>query len=103
MIEPCIPLFIPFQIIFKVGSADIYQSILYEGAFISILSSNASKSLGSPKHMSTTNKLLTFDRRPSEPLGILPHMPISLGEKIICIDVMVVQVPMDFNLIIGCD
>ena len=37
------------------------------------------------------------------PLGILPQLPISLEEKIVCIDVMVVQGPLDFNLLLGCD
>ena len=36
-------------------------------------------------------------------LGILPRFPITLGGKIICIDVMVVQGPLDFNLLLGRD
>ena len=30
-------------------------------------------------------------------------MPITLGGKIVCIDVMVVQGPLYFKLILGCD
>ena len=37
------------------------------------------------------------------PLGILPQLPTTLEGKTICIDVMVVQGPLDFNLLLGCD
>ena len=51
--------------------------------------------------MSATSQLLTFDRRPSEPLGILPQFPISLGRKIVYIVVIVMEDPLDFNMILG--
>ena len=31
------------------------------------------------------------------------HLPITLGGKTVCIDVMVVQGPLDFNLLLGHD
>ena len=37
------------------------------------------------------------------PLGILPHFPITLGGKVVCVDVMVVQGPLYFNMLLGCD
>ena len=37
------------------------------------------------------------------PLGILLQFPITLEGKTICIDVMVVQGPLDFNLLLGHD
>ena len=37
------------------------------------------------------------------PLGILPQFPITLEEKTICIDVIVVQGPLDFNMLLGHD
>ena len=36
-------------------------------------------------------------------LGILPHFPITLEGKTICIDVITVQGPLDFNLLLGRD
>ena len=53
--------------------------------------------------MPTTNHILYFSRRPTASLGILPHLPITLGGKTVCIDVMVVQGPLDFNLLLGHD
>ena len=46
---------------------------------------------------------MAFNRRPTGPLGILPQLPITLGGKTICINVMVVQGPLDFNLLLGHD
>ena len=53
--------------------------------------------------MLATDQILDFNHRPTAPLGILPYLPITLGGKIVCIDVMVVQVPLDFNLLLGRD
>jgi hypothetical protein len=74
-----------------------------EGASTSILSSSAWKALGSPELVSASHELLYFDRHPSEYLGILPHFPILLGGKIVLVDVIVVQGPLDFNMILGHD
>ena len=53
--------------------------------------------------MPATDQILDFNRRPTAPLGTLPYFPITLGGKIVCIDVMVVQGPLDFNLLLGRD
>ena len=53
--------------------------------------------------MTATDQILAFNRRPTAPLGTLPYFPITLGGKIVCIDVMVVQGPLDFNLLVGRD
>jgi hypothetical protein len=47
--------------------------------------------------------MLDFDRCPSEYLGILPQFPISLGGKIFLVDVVMVQGPLYFNMLLGCD
>ena len=44
-----------------------------------------------------------FDKGTSQPLGILPKLPITLGGKIFYIDVMVLQGPFKFNLLLGRD
>ena len=46
--------------------------------------------LGSPNRVLASNQLLAFNKNTSEPLGVLPQMPIELGGKTIPIDVMVV-------------
>jgi hypothetical protein len=53
--------------------------------------------------MSASHELLAFDRHPSEYLGVLPQLPISLGGKIVNVDVIVVQDSLDFNMLLGHD
>lgn len=53
--------------------------------------------------MPDTNNILDLNRTISEPLGILPNIPITLEGKTICIDLMVVQGPLDFNFLIWRD
>jgi hypothetical protein len=85
----------------QVCDINICHSIIDEGAFVILLSSNAWQALGSPQLVPGTQNLLDFNRRASEPLGILPRLPVTLGGKIVYIDVMVVQGPLDFNFLLG--
>jgi hypothetical protein len=57
----------------------------------------------SPELVVALHKLLDFDRCPSEYLGILPQFPISLAGKIFLVDVIVVQGPLYFNMLLRCD
>jgi hypothetical protein len=57
--------------------------------------------LGYPQLVPITHTLFAFNRRTSRPLGILPHFPVTLGGKTFFIDVMVVQDPLDFDLLLG--
>jgi hypothetical protein len=77
--------------------------LIDEGVSISILSSIAWYALGCPQLASVTQNLLAFNRRTSQPLGTLPHFPITLGGKTVFIDVMVVRDLMDFALLLGRD
>ena len=61
----------------------ILHTIVDGGAYVSILSSIAWKDLGSPQLVPATDQILDFNRRPTAPLGILPHLPITLGGKIV--------------------
>ena len=94
---------VPFQIVVNVTARRILCTIVDEGASFSILSSIAWQALGSPQLMLATNQILAFNRIPTAPLGTLPYFPITLGGKTVCIDVMVVQGPLDFNILLGCD
>jgi hypothetical protein len=103
LIEPHLPYVTPFQIRVEVNSTNIYRCILDEGAFASILSSLVWKVLGSPKLVCSSHELLDFDKLPSEYFGILPQLPISLGGKIVLVDAIVVQGPLDFNMLLRHD
>ena len=94
---------VPFQIAVKVTSKSILRTIIDEGASVRIISFTAWKAMGSPLLVPATNWILDFNRRAAVPLGILPQLPITLEGKTVCIDVMVVQGPLDFNLLLGRD
>jgi len=49
------------------------------------------------------HEMMDFDRRTSEYLGILPQLPILLGDKIVLVNVIVVQSPLYFNMPLGHD
>ena len=66
----------------------ILHTIVDEGDFVSILSSIAWQDLGSPHLVPATDQILDFNFRPTSPLGIFPYLPITLGGKTICIDVI---------------
>jgi hypothetical protein len=59
--------------------------------------------LGCPYLVLVTQNLLAFNRRTSHPLGSLPQFPVTLGGKNVFIDVMVVQYPLEFNLLLRRD
>jgi hypothetical protein len=99
----CLPSYIPFQITVQVRGRDVTKTLIDEGSSVSILSSISWQELGCPPLASVTQNLLAFNRRTSQPLGTLPQFPITLGGKTIFIDVMVVQDPLDFSLLLGRD
>jgi hypothetical protein len=100
---PRLPSHIPFQITVQVCGRDIPQTLIDEGSFVSILSSFAWQALGCPPLAPVTQNLLSFNRRTSQHLWTLPQFPVTLGGKNVFIDVMVVQDPLDFSLLLGRD
>jgi hypothetical protein len=100
---PHFPSHIPFNITVQVCGRDVPHTLIDKGAYISILSSIAWKCMGCPQLVPVTHNLLGFNRRTSQPLGTLPQFPITLGGKTIFIDIMVVQDPLDLNLLLGQD
>ena len=103
LVDPCLPSTTPFQINFQVENYIITRCIVDEGAYVSILSTHAWIGMGSPNLMSVVNQSLAFDRRPSQTLGVLIQTPVTLGGKTILVDFMVIEDPLDFNMLLGHD
>lgn len=95
--------YVPFQIIVQAYHMVVPNIVTNEGTYVSILSSNAWQVLGSPHLVPITQNMLGFNKGTNQLLGILPKFLITLGGKTVYIDVMVVQGPLDFNLLLGCD
>ena len=93
----------PFEITVQAFGLVVPNTIIDEGASVSILSSTTWKAFGSPLLAPVTQNLLAFNRRTSQPLGILPRLPVTLGGKIVHMDMMVVPGPLDFNFLLGRD
>jgi len=94
---------VPFRIITQIYKMVMAGTIIDEGASVSILSSTAWKVLGSPSLLPKMRNITGFDKGTSRPLGILRNVPITLRRKTIQMNVMVVQGPLDYNLLLGQD
>jgi hypothetical protein len=60
-------------------------------------------SLGSPHLDVASSQLLAFNKITSEPLRVLPQLPITLGGKTTYIDVMVVRGLLESNFLLVRD
>ena len=67
------------------------------------MSARAWRGMGSPSLVSTASQLLAFDRRTCISLGILAQTLVTLGGKTVLVDFMVIEDPLDFNMLLGCD
>ena len=101
--RPRLPASIPFRIMVQIYKMVMAGTIIDEGASVSILSSTAWKALGLPSLLPEMRNLTGFDKGTSRPLGILPNVPITLKRKTVQMNVMVVQGPLDYNLLLGRD
>ena len=61
------------------------------------------KAIGSPNLEPTLSRLLEFNKNTSEPLGVLPQFPITLGRKIASINIMVMHNLLDFSFFLDHD
>ena len=59
--------------------------------------------MGSPSLVSTASQLLVFDRRTCLGLVILSQTPLTLGENTVLVEFMVIEYPLDFNMLLGRD
>jgi len=94
---------VPFRIIVQAYKMVMAGTIIDEGATVSILSSIAWEALGLPSLLPEMRNLTGFDKGTSRLLGILPNLPITLRRKIVHMNVMVVQGPLDYNILLGRD
>ena len=79
----------------------VKRTVIDEGTATSVMSLSCWKSLSSPELSKSMTMLTTFDGRSFRPHGILPSLKVRLGGKTIAIEVEVVDVPLDYNLLLG--
>ena len=59
--------------------------------------------MGPPSLILNKSQLLDFYRRTSTTLGIIAQTPTTLGGKTILVDFMVIEDPLDFNMLLKRD
>jgi len=100
---PPLPSHVPFWVTAYAYNTALPGTMLDEGASVSLMPVTTWQALGSPPLVPVAPNLTTFDGGTSQPLGILPQFPITLGGKTVYIDVLVTQGSLDFSLLLSRD
>jgi hypothetical protein len=91
-----------FQIQVLVGGKNIHHTILDEGASTYVMYFPCWRALGSPTLTQSPTTLKAFDGRGFQPHRLLQYFTVTLKGKIVSVDIEVVNVPLDYNLLLGC-
>jgi hypothetical protein len=104
-LKPCLPYHVAFQIVVayttKYFTRNIFRTVVDEGASTCMMSLACWKAIGQPGLSLSPTLLTTFDGRSFRPHGIIPSFPMQLGGKTMCVEVEVVNAPLDYNLLLG--
>ena len=65
------------------------------------MSASVWKQLGSPDLAPSTITLRAWDGHASQPIGLFRNCPITLAGKTVCVDVEVIDTPLDYNILLG--
>ena len=76
-------------------------TVIDEGATAFVMSLACWKGLCSPTLSKYVNMLIVFDGISFRPHGILSSLEVQLGGNTVAIEVEVVDVPLDYNLLLG--
>ena len=79
----------------------VKRTVIDEGVAASVMSLSCWKGLGSLELSKFSTMLTVFDGRSFRLHGILPSLKVRLGGKTVVIEVEVVDVPLDYNLLLG--
>ena len=104
-LKPCLSYHVVFQIVVayttKNFTRNIFRTLVDEGTLTCMMSLVSLKSIGKPVLSLSPTLLTAFDGHSFKPHGIIPSFPMKLGGKIVCVEVEVVNVPLDYNLLLG--
>jgi hypothetical protein len=104
-LKPRLPYHIVFQIVvaytMKTFTWNIFCTVVDEGASPCVMSLAFWKAIGQPILSLSPTLLTIFDDRSFRPHGIIPSFPVQLGGKTLCVEVEVVDVPLDYNLLLA--
>jgi hypothetical protein len=105
-LKPCLPYHVAFQIVVahptKTFTWNIFRTVVDEGASTCVMSLACWKAIGQPELSPSPTLLTAFDGHSFRSHGIIPSFPVQLGGKTVCVEVEVVDAPIDYNLMLGC-
>jgi hypothetical protein len=102
-VNPHFPYHVAFQIHVDYTKYTIKGTVIDEGVATCVMSLTCWKAIGSPTLSQSMTMLTTFDGHSFRPHRILPAFMVQLGGKKVEVDVEVVDVPLDYNLLLGCN
>jgi hypothetical protein len=102
-VKPHFPYHVAFQIHVEYSKNTIKHVVFDEGTATCVMSLIYWKALSSPTLSKSSNMLTTFEGHSFHPHGILPAFPFQLGSKMVEVEVEVGYVPLDYNLLQGCN
>jgi hypothetical protein len=104
-LKPHLPYHMVFQIVvaytMKNFTRNIFHTVFDEGASTCMMSLACWKPIFQTILSPSPTLLTTFDSRSFQTHGIIPYFPMQLGGKTMCIEVEVVDVSLDYNLLLG--
>jgi hypothetical protein len=104
-LKPLLPYHVTFQIVVahptKTFTRNIFRMVVNEGASTCVMSLACWKAIGQPDLSPSPTLFTTFDGRSFRPHGIIPSFLVQLGGKTVCVEVEVVDAPIDYNLLLG--
>jgi hypothetical protein len=104
-LKPCLPYHVEFHIVvahpMKYFTLNIFCTVVDEGASTYVMSLACWKTIGQPILSLSPTFLTSFDVHSFRKNGIIPSFPVQLGGKTVCIEVEVVNAPLDCNLLLG--
>jgi hypothetical protein len=81
-------------------TCNIFRTVVDEDASTCIVSLACWKAIGQPALSPSPTLLTAFDGHYFRPHGIIPSFPVQLGGKIMCVQVEVVDAPLNYNLLL---
>jgi hypothetical protein len=100
-VKPRLPYHVAFQIHVGYSKYTIKHAVIDEGIATCVMSLICWKALGSPTLSQSLAMLTSFDGCSFLPHNIILSFLVQLGGKTVEVDVEVVDVPLDYNLILG--
>ena len=100
-LQPHLPYYASLLIHVECLNMTIKHTVIEEGIATSVMSLSCWNGLGSHELSKSATMLTAFDGRSFRMHSILPSLKVYLGGKTVVIEVKVVDVPLNYNLLLG--